>query len=89
MVGDVLKTLYDLDSINSLYYGADLVQSLCNISESEFNDLIKQLLDENLISSKLQMSYLAGDKVTAIKISKNGIEVVLGIKPTPFPIVIE
>ncbi len=84
--GIVLKTLYDLDLISSIYHRVDMVQIICDLSEDDFNRIVLQLKDENLIETELQRSYIIGNDMNAVKISQQGIEVVTKVKESPIQI---
>lgn len=84
--GIVLKTLYDLDMISSIYHRVDMVQIICDLSEEDFNRIVLQLTEENLIESQLQRSYIVGNDMNAVRISQNGIDVINQVKESPIQI---
>ncbi len=84
--GIVLKTLYDLDVISSIYHRVDMVQIICDLSEDDFNRIVLQLTEENLIGNEMQRSYIVGNDMNAIKITQKGIDVVNSIVESPIHI---
>lgn len=84
--GIVLKTLYDLDMISSIYHRVDMVQIICDLSEDDFSRIVLQLTGENLVETELQRSYIVGNDMNAVKITQQGIDVVNKVKESPIQI---
>ena len=87
--GNVLRTLYDLDTISSIYHRIDMVQIVCGLSEEEFERVVQQLTKEKLIDNELQHSYIVGNDMNAIKITQLGIDIVNKKADSPIPIQFE
>lgn len=87
--GIVLKKLFELSTMSSLYLRGDLVLVVCGLAEPDFDRIIQQLLEAGLVEDEFQYSYIFDKDMNALKITQLGVDVVYRIKEAPIPIEFE
>ncbi len=87
--GIVLKKLYELSTMSSLYLRGDLVLVVCGLAEVDFDRIVQQLLEAGLIEDESQYSYIFDKDMNALKITQLGVDVVYKTKEPSIPIEFE
>ena len=67
--GIVLKTLYDINSMSTLYLRIDVVEGLCSVKHNDFERVVEQLVNTKLIGEEFQHSFILQDNINAIRIT--------------------